>query len=74
MCALDDDWEEAFFEDCRRADREDAKAWEEEAKMSCYMIGYNGMTKPPDYCKRPTMTEDELNECTCCTECCGCGG
>ena len=27
-----DDWEGAFFEDCRRADREDALAWEEEAK------------------------------------------
>ena len=28
----DDDWEEDFFEDQRRAHNEDALAWEEEAK------------------------------------------
>ncbi len=40
----------------------------------CHHIGYGDVTERPDYCERLTMTEDELESCTCCPQCCGCGG
>jgi len=45
-----------------------------QARRECHLVLLGDEKVRPVYCERSSLTEDELETCTCCQQCCTCGG